>query len=63
VGENLYYSSVVDVTRGHQAFMRSPAHRENVLFARYEKIGVGIHRNGKGEFWVTQMFLSSSPTR
>jgi uncharacterized protein YkwD len=61
VGENLFYCSVIDVERGHQAFMNSPAHRENVLFAQYEKIGVGIQRNNKGEFWVTEMFLSSSP--
>jgi uncharacterized protein YkwD len=60
VGENLFYCSVVDVDRGHTAFMNSPTHRENVLFPRFEKIGVGIVKNDRGEFWVTQMFLSSS---
>jgi len=60
VGENLFYCSIVDVQRGHSAFMNSPTHRENVLFARFEKIGVGVVKNERGEFWVTQMFLAST---
>lgn len=60
VGENLFYCSIVDVNRGHNAFMNSPTHRENVLFPRYEKIGVGIVKNERGEFWVTQMFLTNT---
>ena len=60
VGENLFYCTIVDVNRGHNAFMNSPTHRENVLFARYEKIGVGIVKNERGEFWVTQMFLTKT---
>lgn len=59
VGENLFWATVVDVKRGHQAFMNSPTHRENVLFPRYEKIGVGIVKRG-GEFWVTQMYLTNT---
>ena len=47
VGENLFYCSVVDVERGHQAFMNSPAHRENVLFPAFDRIGVGICRNSR----------------
>jgi uncharacterized protein YkwD len=60
VGENLFYCSVTDVFRGHSAFMNSPKHRENILFDRFEKIGVGIVKNEKGEFWVTQMFLTNT---
>jgi len=60
VGENLFYCSVTDVHRGHRAFMTSPAHRDNVLDPDYEQIGVGIARNSKGEFWVTQMFLNTN---
>jgi uncharacterized protein YkwD len=60
VGENLFYCSIVDVSRGHNAFMNSPTHRDNVLFPRYEKIGVGIVKNERGEFWVTQMFLTNT---
>jgi uncharacterized protein YkwD len=61
VGENLFYCSVMDVQRGHNAFMTSPAHRENVLYSRFEKIGVGIVRGPGGQFWVTQMFLTNTP--
>jgi uncharacterized protein YkwD len=60
VGENLFYCSIVDVQRGHDAFMNSPTHRDNVLFPRYEKIGVGIVKNERGEFWVTEMFLTNT---
>ena len=60
VGENLFWATVVDVQRGHTAFMESPTHRENVLFPRFEKIGVGIIKNERGEFWVTQMFLTNT---
>ncbi len=59
VGENLFYCSVVDVQRGHNALMNSPSHRENVLFPRFEKIGVGIVKDNRGQFWVTQMFLTN----
>src|SRR5689334_19872115 len=30
VGENLFWATVVDVNRGHEAFMQSPTHRENM---------------------------------
>lgn len=63
VGENLFYCSVMDVYRGHRAFMNSPTHRANVLDGEYERIGVGVARNSKGEFWVTQMFLSTEEGR
>jgi uncharacterized protein YkwD len=60
VGENLFWSTVTDVTRGHQAFMNSPTHRENLLYPRYEKIGVGIVKKDNGEFWVTEMFVTNA---
>ena len=60
VGENLFWSTVTDVLRGHQAFMNSPTHRENVLFPRFEKIGVGIVKKDNGEFWVTQMYVTNT---
>lgn len=60
VGENLFWSTVTDVYRGHQAFMNSPTHRENVLFPRFEKIGVGIVKKENGEFWVTQMYVTNT---
>ncbi len=60
VGENLFYCSIVDVERGHTAFMNSKGHRENILEPRYERMGVGIYVNTKGEFYVTEMFLAKT---
>lgn len=60
VGENLFYCSIVDVDRGHVAFMNSKGHRDNILEPRYERMGVGIYVNSKGEFYVTEMFLAKT---
>lgn len=60
VGENLFYCSIVDVDRGHNAFMNSPGHRENILEPRFERMGVGIYVNPRGEFYVTEMFLAKT---
>jgi uncharacterized protein YkwD len=64
VGENIYYcsesNSTYNVEYGHQALMNSPGHRANILEPRYEKVGVGIYRNARGEFWVTEMFMKDS---
>jgi uncharacterized protein YkwD len=59
VGENLYWCSMADVQRGHRAFMNSPTHRENLLFPRFDRIGVGIVKDARGQFWVTEMFLTN----
>ena len=60
VGENIYYCSVCNdiynVDYAHRALMASPGHRANILESRFAKIGVGVHRNARGEFWVTEMF-------
>ena len=60
IGENIYYCSVFNdiynVDYGHHAFMNSPGHRANILEKRFTKIGLGVYRNARGEFWVTEMF-------
>ncbi len=60
VGENIYYCSVCNdiynVDYAHRALMASPGHRANILEPRFAKIGVGVYRSSKGEFWVTEMF-------
>jgi uncharacterized protein YkwD len=60
LGENLFYCSIVDVNRGHTCLMESHSHRENILNPKFERIGVGTYSDAKGQFWVTQMFLSST---
>jgi uncharacterized protein YkwD len=59
VGENLFYCSVVDVDRGHHALMNSPGHRANILYAPFRRGGIGIYKSETGEFWVTEMFLTT----
>lgn len=58
VGENLFYCSIIDVNRGHHAFMGSPSHRINILNSKFERIGVGVYMDESGQFWVTQMFAA-----
>jgi uncharacterized protein YkwD len=57
LGENLFYSSVTDVNRGHKCLMDSAYHRENILNPRFDRIGVGIFKDDTGQFWVTELFL------
>ena len=60
IGENIYYCSVsndiYNVDYGHRALMNSPGHRANILEKRFTKIGLGVYRDARGEFWVTEMF-------
>ena len=60
VGENIFYCSVFNdiynVDYAHRALMASPGHRANILEPRFTKVGLGVYRSAKGEFWVTEMF-------
>lgn len=60
VGENLFYCSIVDVTRGHVALMNSEGHRANILEGRFDRVGIGAYTDSKGQFFVTQMFLAKT---
>ena len=61
VGENVFYcsatSAVYNAAYAHQSLMNSPGHRANILEPRFTKVGVGLYRDGRGRFWVTEMFL------
>lgn len=59
IGENLFYCSIVDVNRGHTCLMNSESHRDNILNERFQRVGVGVYESSDGEFWVTEMFVSS----
>lgn len=64
VGENIFYASITNSTYNaqyaHEALMHSPGHRANILEPRFSKVGVGVYRDSKGRFWVTEMFLRDS---
>jgi len=53
LGENVGVGATVDSL--HDAFMASPAHRDNVLFSSFNYVGVGVsHRDER--IWVTMIF-------
>jgi len=58
IGENLFYSSVVDPDLGHKCLMESLPHAQNILNTQFNEIGVGVYESADGKFWVTQMFLT-----
>lgn len=43
----------------HQAFMNSPAHRDNILYSSYRYVGVGAIKKD-GRLWVTVIFEARS---
>ena len=68
VAENIYRAwstartvpSESDILRAHNALLKSPGHRKNIVEPRVTNIGVGIVQNANGDIWITQMF--SRPT-
>lgn len=43
----------------HDAFMNSPAHRDNILRSSYRYVGVGVIKRD-GRMWVTVLFEAKS---
>jgi len=41
-------------------FLRSPGHRQNMLNADYNAVGIGVVHRG-GDYWVTEDFAALSP--
>jgi uncharacterized protein YkwD len=53
LGENVGVGGTV--TSLHQAFMASPAHKDNILYTSFRHVGIGVvQRNGR--MWVTVIF-------
>jgi uncharacterized protein YkwD len=52
-GENVGMGPTVGAV--HRAFMRSSAHRSNILGRSFRRIGIGVARSG-GSVWITQVF-------
>ena len=53
LGENVGVGG--SVSSLHDAFMASPAHRDNVLHASYQHVGIGTMKDD-GRLWVTVIF-------
>jgi len=45
-----------NIADSHQGLMKSPRHRDSVLWDKVEQVGVGIAVNEHGDYWITQMF-------
>ncbi len=57
LGENVGVGG--GVTSLHQAFMNSPAHRDNILYSSFRHVGVGVIKKD-GRMWVTVIFEARS---
>jgi uncharacterized protein YkwD len=57
LGENVGVGSTVSSL--HEAFMNSPAHRDNILFSSFRYVGVGT-KTKNGRLWVTVIFEATS---
>jgi uncharacterized protein YkwD len=55
LGENVGYGYSIEQV--HNAFMDSPAHKANILDGGFNRIGVGVTRDGGGRYWVVQEFM------
>jgi uncharacterized protein YkwD len=55
LAENVGYGA--DRATVQHEFLASPPHRENLLYPKYRRVGVGVVRRG-GLVWVTQIFYA-----
>ncbi|MGH2710817.1 MAG: CAP domain-containing protein [Actinomycetota bacterium] len=53
LGENVGVGGSLDAV--HDALMKSSSHRDNILKSAYERVGVGVVKQG-GRVWVTEIF-------
>ena len=54
LGENVAHADALFLA--HRVLYASPAHRSNLLGARWERVGVAVERDDDGSLWVTQVF-------
>jgi uncharacterized protein YkwD len=57
LGENVAHAATV--TLAHRSLWASPSHRANMLRRDFERVGVGIERDDRGEVWVVETYASS----
>lgn len=55
LGENVGYGYSMEQV--HNAFMNSSGHRANILNGAFNRIGLGVTRDGGGRYWVVQEFM------
>jgi uncharacterized protein YkwD len=55
LGENVGYGYSIEQV--HNAFMASTGHRANILNPAFNRVGIGVTRDGANRFWVVQEFM------
>jgi len=53
-GENVAHASTIG--SAHRFLWNSPSHRANLLSRAFQRIGVGVARDDRGDVWVVQEF-------
>ena len=57
--ENIAKNSTIE--RSHEALMKSPGHKANILHHDYTHIGIGLAKGPQGQLYVTQNFATLMP--
>ncbi len=55
-GENVAHAASLPLA--HRAVWASPSHRLNLLGRSYERLGLGVVRDARGEVWVAETFAA-----
>jgi hypothetical protein len=55
-GENVAHAPTLPLA--HRALWTSPSHRLNLLGRAYERMGLGVVRDARGEVWVVETFAA-----
>ena len=55
-GENVAHAATLPLA--HRAIWASPSHRLNLLGRGYDRMGVGVVRDERGELWVVETFAA-----
>jgi uncharacterized protein YkwD len=58
-GENV--ARATSIKRAHRVVWASPSHRVNLLYARFESIGIGIAEDVDGAVWVCELLAQLEP--
>jgi uncharacterized protein YkwD len=53
-GENV--ARAANAALAHRTLWNSPSHRANMLRRDFDRFGVGVVRDDRGDLWVTQLF-------
>ena len=56
LGENIVTGGGLTSASSHAAWMNSPGHRQNLLQAGYDSVGIGVFCDANGRLWATQNF-------